>query len=98
MSTRIRDYALLMAHTWRCSSCREALLEQPQSAWVGYKLDEQQREQILDLTDESFQTIMRLSEETGLTVRELEEAIDHPRARLRHLGSVRNTSYVAGNW
>lgn len=73
-------------------------MEQPQSAWVGYKLDEQQREQILELTDESFQTIMRLAEETGLPVRELEEAIDHPRARLRHLGSVRNTSYVAGNW
>lgn len=98
MSTRVRDFALLIGHTWRCSSCREALLEQPQSAVVGFKLDEQQREQILDLTDDSFQTIMRLAEATGLTVRELEEAIDHPRARLRHLGSVRNHSYVAGNW
>ena len=57
--------------------------------WIGFKLNEEQKGAIRHLTDESFQTLMRLSEETGLSTRELEEAVDHPRARLRHLGVIK---------
>ncbi|MEZ4867113.1 MAG: hypothetical protein R3C14_37665 [Caldilineaceae bacterium] len=96
MSRRLRDFALLLGHAWRCSDCREALLAQPLNATVGFKLDEEQRECVLKLSDESFQTVMRLADASGLTTRELEEAIDHPRARLRHLGSLRNHSYITG--
>lgn len=89
MTTRVRDFALLIAHAWRCTRCREGLLQAPTAAWIGFKLDEEQRECILHLTDESFHTVSKLAEVTGLTIRELDEAIDHPRARLRHLAGDR---------
>jgi hypothetical protein len=89
MSTRVSDFALLIGHIWRCLECREALMERPDFLSIGFKLSDAQREVIRNLTDESFQTTMRLCEETELLPRELEEAIDHPRARLRHLGVVK---------
>ena len=89
MSTRVRDFTLLIAHAWRCTRCREGLLQEPTAAWIGFKLDEEQRTCILNLTDESFHTVSKLAEITGLTIRELDEAIDHPRARLRHLAGDR---------
>jgi 3'-phosphoadenosine 5'-phosphosulfate sulfotransferase len=86
---RIADFALLLGHLWRCTRCREALLLQPELYWVGYKLDQHQRECIKKLNDESFQTVMRLADLSGLSMGELYEAIDHPRARLRHLDGHR---------
>ena len=93
MSERVPDYALIIGHVWRCASCRDALLERPESTWLGYKLNEEQRERILVLSDDAFQSMMVLSEATGLTAHELEVAIEHPRARLRHLGSVKSGYY-----
>ena len=86
---RVTDFALLIGHVWRCTECRNALMSRPDTYWIGFKLNEAQREIIRKLGDDSFQTVMRLSEETTLSVRDLDEAIDHPRARLRHLGVVR---------
>jgi hypothetical protein len=86
---RIHDFAMLLGHVWRCTQCREALLAQPEFHSIGYKLDQTQRECILKLDDDSFHTVMRLSEASGLSVVELYEAIDHPRARLRHLDGQR---------
>jgi len=89
MPTRVRDFALLIGHAWRCTRCRDILLENPTAAWIGYKLDETQREAILSLTDDSFQTVAKLAEATSLPMHELDEAIEHPRARLRHLAGDR---------
>lgn len=89
MSTRVRDFALLIGHAWRCTRCRENLLAAPTAACVGFKLDEEQRECVLKLNDDSFHTVAKLAEATGLPLRELDEAIDHPRARLRHLAGNR---------
>ncbi len=89
MQTRVRDFALLIGHAWRCTRCRTLLLEEPTAAWIGYKLDDSQREAILSLTDDSFNTVAKLAEAAGLPVRELDEAIEHPRARLRHLAGDR---------
>jgi hypothetical protein len=44
MSERVSDFALIIGHVWRCTSCRDALLENPASMGVGYKLSESQRE------------------------------------------------------
>ena len=93
MSERVTDYALIIGHVWRCSSCRGTLMEDPETTWLGYKLNEEQRDRILTLTDDSFQSMVVLTEATGLTSRELEAAIEHPRARLRHLGSVKSGFY-----
>ena len=86
---RVADYALLIGHVWRCMECRDLLMSRPELTWIGFKLSDAQRDLIRKLTDESFQTMMRLAEETELTPAELEEAVDHPRARLRHLGVVK---------
>jgi hypothetical protein len=94
-SARVRDFALLIGHTWRCTRCREVLLESPKNAWIGFKLDEEQRECILSLTEDSFHTTIKLAELTGLTVGELDEAINHPRARLRHLAGNRYDFHMA---
>lgn len=83
---RIQDFALVVGHAWRCYECRAKLLTTPQSMWSGYKLSDAQRGKAMSLTDDSFQTVMALAEATELTVSEIEEAIDHPHARLRHLG------------
>ncbi len=89
MSTRVRDFALLIGHAWRCTRCRSLLLENPTAACIGYKLDDAQRESIANLTDESFHTVTKLAEVTSLPMPELDEAIEHPRARLRHLAGDR---------
>ena len=89
MNGRIQDYALLLGHIWRCTHCRNALLAQPELLWIGFKLDQQQRACIKKLDDDSFHTVMRLAEVSGLSVNELYVAIDHPRARLRHLSGNR---------
>jgi len=87
MTSRVRDFALIVGHAWRCTSCRDRLISEPAQLCIGYKLMDTERQCIENLNDSSFQTVMRLAEETGLTSLEIEQAIDHPRARLRHLGS-----------
>jgi hypothetical protein len=41
----------------------------------------------MELTENSFRTMMDLEADTGLTADEVSLAIDHPRSRLRHLGT-----------
>lgn len=94
MSARVQDFALMIGHVWRCTACRNALLENPEVMWMGFKLSEQQRAAILELTDDSFQTMTKLAGATGLDPKELEVAIEHPRARLRHLGSVKGDYFL----
>lgn len=98
MSVRVTDFALIIGHVWRCTSCREALLRQPSLMWIGYKLSEQQRTCISNLGEDDFHTIMHLAEVTGLSVPEIDAAIDHPRARLRHLGSVKGEYRPGVTW
>ena len=98
MTVRVTDFALIIGHVWRCTSCRDALLSNPTLMWVGYKLSEDQRTCITNLGDGDFLTVMHLSEVTGLTVKEIDAAIDHPRARLRHLGSVKGDVRPGVTW
>lgn len=95
---RVTDFALMIGHVWRCTSCREALMADPTQMGVGYKLSQEQRECISRLSDEDFVTIMRLAEVTGLSTGEIDVAIDHPRARLRHLGSIKGESRPGVSW
>ena len=98
MTVRVTDFALMIGHVWRCTSCREALLRDPAQMGVGYKLSESQRTCINQLSDDDFGTIMHLAEVTGLTTVEIDAAIDHPRARLRHLGSVKGEYRPGVSW
>ena len=61
------------------------------------RLSDDQKSRIRALTDDSFASILRLTEATGLNNKEIEAAIEHPRARLRHLGSVKGDYYLRQN-
>ena len=89
MDRRVSDFALMIGHAWRCAECRNDLLEKPELTWIGFKLSADQRGRVLEMTVDSFQTVTRMAEATGLDIDELHLAIDHPRARLRHLGSIK---------
>lgn len=94
MSERVQDFAILIGHAWRCMECREALLEKPEQTVVGFKMSSEQRERLLELSDDSFQTMERLSKDTGLSQSEINAGIEHPRARLRHFGSRKGDYYI----
>lgn len=98
MSDRVSDFALIIGHVWRCTACRDALLASPSATWVGYKLTDQQRDCITGLNEDDFRTIMHLADVTGLSTREIDAAIDHPRARLRHLGSTKGEYRPGLSW
>ncbi len=98
MNERVSDFALIIGHIWRCTACREALLANPAAMWIGYKLNESQRECISKLGDADFGTMMRLAEVTRLSLKELDLAVDHPRARLRHLGSIKGDPRAGASW
>lgn len=97
MSTRVQDFALIIGHVWRCNECRDELFEKPETMWLGYKLNDDQKSRIRALDDDSFVSMMRLAEATGLDSKEIEAAIEHPRARLRHLGSVKGDYFHRHN-
>lgn len=86
---RVRDFLILIGHMWICLDCRARLLQDREAALVGHKLSEYERERMMELKDESFRTMMDLEAATGLSADEVTLAIDHPRSRLRHLGSRR---------
>jgi hypothetical protein len=84
-NVRVRDFLILIGHTWICLDCRSKLLENTEATLIGHKLSEFERERVLELKDESFRTMMDLETATGLSADEIYLAIDHPRSRLRHL-------------
>jgi hypothetical protein len=97
MSTRVQDFALIIGHVWRCNTCRDELFDKPDTVWMGYKLSDDQKARLRALTDDSFVSLLRLAEATGLNSKEIEAAIEHPRARLRHLGSVKGDYFSRQN-
>ena len=86
-NARVRDFLILIGHTWICLDCRSKLLENTEATLIGHKLTEFERERLMELTDTSFRTMMDLEAATGLSADEVTLAIDHPRSRLRHLGT-----------
>lgn len=89
LDQRVRDYLILIGHTWICTDCRQRLLSEMDTMLIGHKLSDEERERMDELSDESYRTMMDLSDATGLSMDDLRLAIDHPRSRLRHLGVYR---------
>lgn len=82
---RASDLALLLGHAMQCEPCREKLLTQPERVMPGRKMSGDQREALLRLTPEDFESAQTLAAAVGITLSELSEGVNHPRARLRHL-------------
>jgi len=85
----VRDYLILIGHAWICMDCRLQMLTDPGTMLIGHKVSDEERDCILNLTEESFRTMMDLAAATGLSMDDLRTAIDHPLSRLRHLGVYR---------
>ncbi|MER2598555.1 MAG: hypothetical protein ABTQ73_03470 [Caldilineales bacterium] len=82
---RASDLALLLGHTMQCETCREKLLAQPERVMLGRKMTGAQREALNRLTPEDFENAQTLAVALDMSLSELSEGINHPRARLRHL-------------
>lgn len=82
---RVSDLAVLLGHVMQCEMCRERLLESPERATMGRKMTTEQRRLIARLTPEDFENANILAAAVGISASELNEGINHPRARLRHL-------------
>jgi hypothetical protein len=82
---RTSDLAILLGHAMQCETCRDRLLAAPERAIVGRKLSNEQRQRLLQLTNEDFENSQTLAAAVGLSPQELRDGVDHPRARLRHL-------------
>ncbi len=89
LNHRVRDYLILIGHTWICTECRQRLLGDPDTMLIGHKLSTEERMRLEELSDGSYRTMMDLAEATDLSMDDLRLAIDHPRSRLRHLGVYR---------
>jgi hypothetical protein len=89
LNHRVRDYLILIGHTWICTECRQRLIDDPETLLIGHKLTDEERERVVDLSEESYQTMLELAAATDLSMDDLRMAIDHPRSRLRHLGVYR---------
>lgn len=86
MSTsRASDVAILLGHALQCEECRTRVLDEPERVMVGRKLSAAQRERLASLSPEDFESAQTLANSMGISVAELFEGVDHPRARLRHL-------------
>lgn len=89
LDQRVRDYLILIGHTWICPDCRQRLLAETDVMLIGHKLSDAERERVGELNEDSYRTMMELAAATGLSMDDLRLAIDHPRSRLRHLGVYR---------
>lgn len=84
---RVSDYQILVGHLWQCVECREAFLANPQAMLVGLKLSDEQKNILHEFSKTPFKLLERLHSENGLTEAAFQVAVNHPRARLRHLGT-----------
>lgn len=89
-TARISDFALIVGHLWLCPDCRGAFIDNPHAILAGMKLTPRETEILQDLAQTPDSLPERLSADTGLDAPSFQQAIAHPRARLRHLGLRRN--------
>ena len=82
---RTSDIAILLSHTMQCAECRDRLLSQPDRVLIGRKISEQQRAMLSSLSAEDFESAVTLAAAAGANSEELRDALNHPRARMRHL-------------
>ena len=83
-SDRTSDLAILLGHALQCEPCRDRLLTEPDRVVVGRKISNEQRTLLAQLTPEDFGRSETLAAAVGLSIDELRDGQNHPRARMRH--------------
>lgn len=79
-----RELLVLLAHAQACTTCREKLLQLPESVLRGRSLTSVEKELVMRLTDSDFLTPEMLARTAGIEFSELDSYVDHPLVRLRH--------------
>ncbi len=79
-----REVMIVLAHAQACSSCRERLLTNPDSVFLGRALTPDEKEALAKLRSGDFVTPEMLARAIDTPVDELQSYRDHPVARLRH--------------
>ena len=93
---RISDFDVAVGHLWHCDQCRRSFLSDPSSVMIGLKLSPDQRNVLNNLAAEPETLLDRLQHAWPTDDAAFERAINHPRARLRHLGRSRPV-YMPGS-
>lgn len=84
--THVNERVLIVAgHAWQCSPCRRKLLADPDGVLIGQGLSSEERKLLSGLTPADWATVSSLAEALGVARCDLENAMRHPRCRLRHL-------------
>jgi hypothetical protein len=79
-----REVLIVLAHAMSCSTCRERLLEKPDSVFLGRALSGDEKQGLSRLKSGDFVTAELLARAAGVQSDELQAYRDHPVARLRH--------------
>jgi len=84
--TFVNERVLIVAgHAWQCMACREKLLADAHGVLLRQGLAADERKLVTELAPSDWTTVGSLASALGVGRGELEEALRHPRCRLRHL-------------
>ncbi len=79
-----REVLIVLAHAQACDTCRQRLLQAPETILKGRSLSDAEQKGLMSLTEAQFASKGALSTALGVTVAELDQYSDHPVVRLRH--------------
>jgi hypothetical protein len=84
MSDTSERVLVAVGHAWQCPSCRDKLLSDPEGILMRQGLTNDERELVLKIAPSDWITVGALAAALGVARCELEQAMQHPRCRLRH--------------
>ncbi|MDH7485417.1 MAG: hypothetical protein QHJ81_03980 [Anaerolineae bacterium] len=83
--TTLNERVLIVAgHAWQCLACRSKLLADPDGVLTQQGLSPEERQLLSQIEPGAWATVTSLAEALGVARCDLEEAMRHPRSRLRH--------------
>jgi hypothetical protein len=84
--TYVNERVLIVAaHAWQCLTCRGKLLADPDGVLMRQGLSGEERKLFSQIALSDWVTVGALAEALGAARCDLENAMQHPRCRLRHL-------------
>lgn len=78
-------FLIVIGHAWQCPPCRDKLRADPDGVLMRQGLTKEQRQLVASVAADDWITVGALAEALGAARCKLEEAMRHPRCRLRHL-------------
>lgn len=82
---RQENLLIIAGHAWQCLDCQAKLLADPAKAVTGHRLMPDEQTALSKLTRADFATVTSLAHALQLDRHALDEIMNNPRCRLRHL-------------